>query len=37
MQVGFQNQAVAQPMNLAQQTGGPQAMANMLLARDRMP
>jgi len=38
MQAGFQNQApAAQPMNLAQQIGGPQAMANMLLAGDHMP
>jgi len=35
MQVGFQNQApAAQPMNLAQQIGGPQVVANMLFARD---
>jgi len=38
MQVGFENQAPApQPMNLAQQIGGPQAMANMLFAGDRVP
>ena len=38
MQVGFQNQPpVAQPMNLAQQIGGPQPMANMLFARDHVP
>jgi len=38
MHVGFQNQApVAQPMNLAQQIGGPQAMVNMLFARDSVP
>jgi len=38
MQVGFQNQTSAvQPMNLAQQMGGPQVMANMMFARDLYP
>jgi len=38
MHVGFQNQAPAiQPMNLAQQIGGPQAIANMMVAGDRVP
>jgi len=38
MRVGFQNQAPAvQPMNLAQQIGGPQDMANMMFAGDRIP
>jgi len=38
MQVGFQNQApTVQPMNLAQQIGGPQAMANTMFAGDRVP
>jgi hypothetical protein len=38
MQVGFQNQAPAgQPMNLAQQISGPQAMAYMMFARDHVP
>jgi len=38
MQVGFENQAPAgQPMNLAQQIGGQQAMANMMFAGDRVP
>jgi len=38
MQVGFQNQApTGQPMNLAQQIGGQQDMANMMFASDRVP
>jgi len=38
MQLGFQNQGLAnQPMNLAQQIGGQQAMANMMFAGDRVP
>jgi len=38
MRIGFQNQASAgQPMNLAQQIGGQQAMANMMFAGDRVP
>jgi hypothetical protein len=38
MQVGFQNQAPPiQPMNLAQQVGGPQAMANMMFGGNRVP
>ena len=38
MQAGFQNQAPAvQPMNLTQQNGGLQAMANMMFAGDRVP
>jgi len=38
MQVGFQNQALPiQPMNLAQQIGGPQAMANMMFVGNRVP
>jgi len=38
MQVGFQNQApAAQPMNLVQQIGGPQAVANIPFAGDRVP
>jgi hypothetical protein len=38
MQAGFQNQApAAQPMNLTQQIGGPQAMANMMFDGDHVP
>jgi hypothetical protein len=38
MQLGFQNQGpVNQPMNLAQQFGGQQAMANAMFPRDRAP
>jgi len=38
MQVDFQNQGPAnQPMNLAQQIGGQQAMANMMFSGDRVP
>ena len=38
MQVGFQNQGPAnQPMNLAQQIGGQQAMANVMFPRDLYP
>jgi len=38
MQVGFQNQGPAnQPMNLAQQTGGQQTMANAMFHGDRAP
>jgi len=38
MQVGFQNQGpVNQPMNLTQQVGGQQAMANVMFHRDRVP
>ena len=38
MQVGFQNQGPAnQPMNLAQQIGGQQAMANVMFPGDRVP
>jgi len=38
MQAGFQNQAPAvQLMILTQQIGGPQAMANMMFAGDRVP
>jgi hypothetical protein len=38
MQFGFQNQASGvQPMNLVQQIGGPQAVANMPFVGDRMP
>jgi len=38
MQVGFQNQGPAnQPMNLAQQIGGQQAMANVMFSGDRAP
>ena len=38
MQVCFQNQALAvKPMNLTQQISGPQAMANMMFTRDRVP
>jgi len=38
MQVGFQNQGPAnQPMNLAQQMGGQQAMANAMFPGDRAP
>ena len=38
MQAGFQNQALAvQPINLAQQIGGPQIMANILFAGDHVP
>jgi len=38
MQVGFQNQGLAnQPMNLAQQIGGHQAMANAMFPGDRAP
>jgi len=38
MQVGFQNQGPAnQPMNLAQQIGGQQAMANVMFLGERAP
>ena len=38
MQVGFQNQGPAnQSMNIAQQIGGQQAMANAMFPRDRAP
>jgi len=38
MLVGFQNQMPAnQPMNLAQQIGGQQAMANVMFPVDRVP
>jgi len=38
MLVGFQNQGLAnQPMNLAQQIGGQQAMANVMFPRERAP
>jgi len=38
MQVGLQNQGLAnQPMNLAQQIGGQQAMANAMFPGDRAP
>jgi len=38
MQIGFQNQGpVNQPMNLAQQIGGQQAMANVMFPGDRAP
>ena len=38
MQVGFQNQvSVNQPMNLAQQIGGQQAMANVMFLGDHVP
>jgi len=38
MQVGFQNQGpVNQPMNLTQQIGAQQAMANVMFPRDRVP
>ena len=38
MQIGFQNQApVGQPMKLAQQIGGQQAVPNMMFAGDRVP
>jgi hypothetical protein len=38
MQPGFQNQGlVNQPMNLAQQVGGPQAVANAMFPGDRAP
>ena len=38
MQVGFQNQGPAnQPVNLAQQICGQQAMANAMFPRDRAP
>jgi len=38
MQAGFQNQApTVQPMNLTQQIGCPQAMANMMFAGDSVP
>ena len=38
MQVGFQNQGPAnQPMNLAQQVGGQQVMANAMFPGDRAP
>jgi len=38
MQVGFQNQALAaQSMNLIQQIGGPQVVANIPFAGDRVP
>jgi len=38
MQVDFQNQGPAnQPMNLAQQIGGQQAMANVMFPRERAP
>ena len=37
-QVSFHNQGpVNQPMNLAQQIGGQQAMANMMFPGDRVP
>jgi len=38
MQVGFQNQGPTdQPMNLAQQIGGQQAMPNAMIPRDHAP
>ena len=38
MQVGFQNQGPTnQPMNLAQQIGGQQALANVMFPRERAP
>jgi hypothetical protein len=38
MQAGLQNQAsAAQPMNPFQQVSGPQVMANMPIAGDRVP
>jgi len=38
MQVGFQNQGPAnQSMNLAQQIGGQQPMANVMFPRERAP
>ena len=38
MQLGFQNQGPThQPMNLAQQIGGQQPMANIMFRGDRAP